>query len=645
MKLLKEKSSMISTIICGLLMIAGLYNQKIGGTIYPYLFIIGMIIGGFHQTKDGIIDTIEDKHLNVDLLMALAAIGASMIQYYFEGIMLTFIFSLSGSLEEFTTNKSKKEIESLMEIQPENAFLLNENGQTTEVPVKDLKIGDTLLVPKGASVPIDGQLLTNYASIDEAAITGESIPRDKNLNDNLFAGTINIGNSLKMTVSKESKDTLFSKIIQLVDDAQNTPSKTASFLTNFENIYVKAVLVLVPLAILIPYFFLGWTWNESFYRGMVLLVVASPCALVASATPATLAAISHGAKNGVLFKGGIYLEALADLKAITFDKTGTITKGVPVVTDEFFITDEKELTIDMLTAIETESTHPLANAITSRYAPQISEKRHLEVSDITGSGMLGKELENEWKVGNIDFVTTEPLTAELMTQTEKLQEEGKTVIYFSKNNKIIAFFGLLDVPKQDAVETIKYFKDNGIETTMLTGDHSRTANAVAKMIDIDHVIADCLPEDKTIFIKEQKEKLGTNAMIGDGVNDAPALANASIGIAMGQGTDIAIDVADIVLMKDDLEKLAVSHQLSLKLKRIVTQNIVFSLSVIAILIISNFFQVINLPLGVIGHEGSTILVILNGLRMLRKLPIERKMEKQKSEKSESYSSFQEQLSH
>ena len=623
MTYIKERSSMVATVVCGVLMVAGLINQNTGGTLYPYIFVIGMIIGGFHQTKDGIIDTIEERHLNVDLLMALAAIGACTISYYFEGIMLTFIFSLSGSLEEFTTNKSKKEIESLMEIQPENAFLLNENGQTTEVPVKELKIGDFLIVPKGASVPIDGTLLTDHASIDEAAITGESIPNEKRKQDNLFAGTINIGNSLKMQVSKESKDTLFSKIIQLVDEAQNTPSKTASFLSNFENIYVKAVLIIVPLAILIPYLLLGWTFNESFYRGMVLLVVASPCALVASATPATLAAISHGAKNGVLFKGGIYLEALADLKAITFDKTGTLTKGFPVVTDEFFLVDNKEKVINTLVAIETESTHPLANAITTKFSADVTEKVSLDIQDVTGSGMLATENHNSWKIGNAEFVSSSPLNSNVAPQTAALQDQGKTVIYLSKNDEVIAFFGLLDVPKEDAIKTIQYFKKQGIDTTMLTGDHHQTAEAVAKMIGIDHVLADCLPEDKTIFIKEQKERVGTNAMIGDGVNDAPALANASIGIAMGQGTDIAIDVADIVLMKDNLEKLAMSHQLSLKLKRIVTQNIVFSLSVIAILIVSNFFQVINLPLGVIGHEGSTILVILNGLRMLGKLPIEK----------------------
>ncbi len=467
MNFIKEKSSMIATIICGILMVTGLINQNMNGTLYPYIFVIGMIIGGFHQTKDGIKDTIEDKHLNVDLLMALAAIGACTIQYYFEGIMLTFIFSLSGSLEEFTTNKSKKEIESLMQIQPENAFLLNENGQTTEVPVKDLKIGDLLMVPKGASVPIDGQLLANHASIDEAAITGESIPKEKNQEDELFAGTINIGNSFKMRVNKESKDTLFSKIIQLVDEAQNTPSKTASFLSNFENTYVKVVLMVVPLAIFIPYLFLGWSFSESFYRGMVLLVVASPCALVASATPATLAAISHGARNGVLFKGGIYLEALADLKAISFDKTGTLTKGFPVVTDEFILSNDRDSIINVLVAIETASTHPLANAITTKFSKDVSEKLSLDITDVTGSGMLAKDDMNEWKVGNADFVSNQPLTKEMLEQTKQLQEEGKTVIYLSQNNDIVAFFGLLDVPKENAIKAIEYFKSQGIETTMV----------------------------------------------------------------------------------------------------------------------------------------------------------------------------------
>lgn len=618
MSYLKENKQMLATIVCGVLMLLGFIVDKNNMNFAPIIYIVGMIIGGFSQTKEGIEDTIENKHLSVDLLMALAAIGACTIQFYFEGIMLTFIFSLSGSLEEYTTSKSKKEIENLMAIQPENAFLLLADNTTKEVPVAELKIGDKLLVPKGASVPIDGELLSEYSSIDEAAITGESIPVEKMYHDSLFAGTINVGNAISMVVTKEAKDTLFSKIIQLVDEAQNTPSKTASFLDRFENVYVKAILVIVPLMIFLPYFFLGWSWSESFYRGMVLLVVASPCALVASATPATLAAISNEAKNGVLFKGGVFLESLSDLKAITFDKTGTLTKGIPVVTYEFFIDSQCDHAVSTLVTIEKNSTHPLANAIVRFYQDSfVTINDSLVVEEIAGSGMQATEQDTLWKVGNSDFVTDSELDENTMEQTLQLQKEGKTVIYLSKNNQVVAFFGLLDVPKPEAIECVRYFNEAGITTTMLTGDHHQTANAVAKIVGVDHVIADCLPEDKTIFIKEQKEEVGTNAMIGDGINDAPALANATIGVAMGQGTDIAIDVADIVLMQNDLNKLAMSHQLSLKLKKIVTENMIFSISVIVLLIISNFLQAINLPLGVIGHEGSTILVILNGLRMLK----------------------------
>lgn len=624
MKTIKNNSSLIATIICGLFMVIGFILNKNGNYLSTFFFISGMIIGGFHQTKEGLIESIENKHLSVDLLMALAAIGACTIQYYFEGIMLTFIFSLSGSLEEYTTSKSKKEIEQLMAIQPDNAFLLNENGDLTEVPVESLVIGDTLLVPKGASIPIDGELTSSFAIINEAAITGESIPDEKIKSNTLYAGTINVGNSIQMIVTKEAKDTLFSKIIQLVDDAQNTPSKTASFLDHFEDIYVKAILVIVPLTIIIPFFFLGWSWDESFYRGMVLLVIASPCALVASATPATLATISHGAKNGVLFKGGAFLESLSDLKAITFDKTGTLTRGIPVITDELFIGKDTKTYISTLLHIEKNSTHPLANAIVRYYADHnINGVENLSVEEMTGSGMQASDGNVIWKVGNLDFITQQKVSSTVTEETIRLQHEGKTVVYLSKNDEIVAFFGLLDIPKPEAKSVVSYFKNQGIETTMLTGDHYQTARTVADIIGVDNVVADCLPKDKTNFIKEQKEKLGTNAMIGDGVNDAPALAHSSIGVAMGQGTDIAIDVADIVLMQNDLNKLTMSHELSLKLKKIITQNIVFSITMILLLILSNFFKIINLPLGVIGHEGSTILVILNGLRMLQKLPSEK----------------------
>lgn len=619
MKLTKEQQVLSATIICGIALIVGGILSKLNQPIAPYILLLAVIVGGYHQTVEGVKDTIEDRHLNVDLLMALAAIGACIIQYWFEGAMLTFIFSLSGSLEEYATNKSKKEISNLIQMQPETALLLEENGQTTEVNVDQLKIGDILLVPKGASIPIDGQLLEDYATIDEAAITGESVPADKKRGENLFGGTINVGNAIQIKVTKESKDTLFSKIIQLVDEAQNTPSRTASFLDKIENVYVKIVLLIVPLMILIPYLFLGWSWSESFYRGMVLLVVASPCALVASATPATLSAISCGAKNGVLFKGGMYLENLSDLKAIAFDKTGTLTKGVPVVTDSIFLDNcNQQTAIDYLVAIEGKSTHPLAVSLVQKFLPQQNHTlTNLQVEDKTGSGMEAIEGEDSWRMGKMTFATNQTVSDEIINQVEKFQSEGKTVVFLSKNNIIVAYFALLDVPKEDAKQIISYFKQQKIHITMMTGDHEETAQAVGKDLGVDEIYAGCLPQEKTKLIIEEKNKYGINAMVGDGINDAPALANATIGIAMGQGTDIAIDVADVVLMKNDLEKLQMSHQLAKKLKRIIIENIVFSVSVITLLIISNFVQIINLPLGVVAHEGSTILVILNGLRLLK----------------------------
>lgn len=621
MKLSNEKKAILATVLCLLFMMIGFTLEQFGSVFSPISFILAILFGGIKQTKEGILDTFENKHLNVDLLMALAAIGACLIGNWFEGAMLTFIFCLSGALEEYTTNKSKQEISALMNLQPETALLLNDQGKTTEIPVNKLQIGHLLLVPKGARIPIDGEIVNGISIIDEAAISGESIPVEKKAEDDVFGGTINLGEALTLKVTKDKDDTLFAKIIRLVNEAQNTPSQTASFIEKIEGIYVKVVLIAIPLIILIPYFFLGWSWNESFYRGMVLLVVASPCALVASATPATLAAISASAKNGVLFKGGIFLEHLSSLKAIAFDKTGTLTQGTPIVTDAIFLTNKQE-SINALVAMERQSTHPLAQALLQRFEEEsLPLNMQLTVKNITGFGMETLIKTDIWQIGKN---TSTSLDKSCSLEITQLQKEGKTVIYLFKNHDIVAYFGLLDVPKTTAKNCIHYFKSVGIHTTMITGDHEKTAAAVANRLGIDEIHANCLPEDKAILIKEQREKYGVNAMVGDGINDAPALANAAIGIAMGEGTDIAMDVADVILMQNDLEKLQLSHQLSKKLKRIVSQNIAFSASVIILLILSNFFQIINLPLGVIGHEGSTILVILNGLRMLKRIPTNKK---------------------
>ena len=624
MKDLFKNKAMIATTISGILIILGIVLQwQNFDTAAAIIFVLSFIIGGYKQAKEGFIDTVENKHLNVDILMVLAAVGASLIGYWMEGALLIFIFSLSGSLEEYATDKSTQAITALMNIVPEIAKRINPDGSIEDVAVKDLKVGDTLMVPKGASIPIDGTIASGLGLIDEAAISGESVPVEKTVGDDIFGSTINLSEALTMTVSKESKDTLFAKIIRMVEEAQKTPSKTASFINRIENTYVKIVLVFVPVMIAVFYFLLDWGWNESFYRGMVLLTVASPCALVASATPAVLSAISNAAKRGILFKGGIAIENFSAMDCIAFDKTGTLTEGKPVVTEANYLagTDEKHI-MSVVYALEHSSTHPIASALVQHLETKEYVKNQMDsIQDLTGFGLAGEAFGSKWKIGKKTFVVTDELNEpSFVKEAFALQNEGKTVIYVSQDDKVVAYYALLDTPKSEAKDMIAFFKANGVHTIMITGDNEATGQTIGKQLGVDEIRANCLPEDKATILKELQAKYKLVGMVGDGVNDAPALANADIGIAMGEGTDIAMETADVVLMKSELDKLEYCYGLSKKLKKITMQNIIFSITVILILILSNLFQLINLPLGVVGHEGSTILVILNSLRLLAEIP-------------------------
>lgn len=620
-----EKRALVATLLCLLFMIGGQVAASHSLSWYPVLFLIAIISGGYKQTKEGLTELIQDRTLNVDLLMALAAIGACLIGNWFEGAMLTFIFCLSGFLEEYTTNKSRREITALMNLQPAVAQKYIGDGDLIEVPIEEVVIDDLLLVPKGGTVPIDGIITQGVTQLNEAAINGESLPAEKTIGDEVYGGTLNLGNPLVIKVSKNSSDTIMAKIIQLVEDAQNQPTKTASFIDRIENTYVKIVLLAVPLMILLPHLLLGWSWQESFYRGMVLLVVASPCALVASATPATLAAISAGAKNGILVKGGAALEQLSQLKAVTFDKTGTLTQGRPVVTDAHFIEDTQQVR-QVLLALEAKTTHPLAEAVINYLSPTVTatpELQKLPVREVTGFGLEADIDGTCWRIGKPNF-TDEKKTDIPKTERRRIQrllQSGKTLIYLTRENQLLAYLALQDIAKPEAYHVIDYLKKQQIYTSMLTGDNPETARVIAEHLKLDDFKADCLPDDKARIVSEQRESYGVNCMVGDGINDAPALASATVGVAMGEGTDLAVDVADMVLMKNDLAKLQMAHQHSLKLKRIIQQNICFSVAVILLLILSNFVQILSLPLGVIGHEGSTILVILNGLRLLRMKPV------------------------
>ncbi|KIL53130.1 heavy metal translocating P-type ATPase [Jeotgalibacillus campisalis] len=608
---------LLAALLSGALILTAWYVSQQNETVSIVLYLLAFVIGGFAKAKEGIKATIEDKELNVEMLMIFAAIGSAIIGYWTEGAILIFIFAVSGALETYTMNKTQKEISSLMALQPDEAWRLNGNVEE-RVAVSSLRVGDLLAVKPGERMPADGTIVRGITTIDEAAFTGEAVPVSKKSEDDVLAGTVNLTGAITIKMTKQTNETMFQKIIELVQNAQAERSPSQLFIETFEGKYVKGVLIAVALMMLLPHYLLGWGWQETFYRAMVLLVVSSPCALVASITPATLSAISNGAKKGILFKGGVHLENLYHVKAIAFDKTGTLTKGKPEVTNWFIHSDQSYYeTISTIAMIENQSNHPLAQSVV-RYATEqgatitnMPEK----LEDIAGFGVMAYVDAVKWRIGKPSWFNNVPES--IQTDYKALAQEGKTIVMIERNNEIIGYIALKDTLRQETVDAIIQLKKAGIVTIMLTGDSEETAAAIAKEATLDDYAAQCLPKDKVEKIKQFKKQYRTVAMVGDGINDAPALATASIGIAMGEGTDVALETADIILMKNDLPRIAEAIRLSRKMQRVVKQNVVFSLSVIILLVVSNFLQVVDLPLGVIGHEGSTILVILNGLRLLK----------------------------
>jgi len=618
----KEHQELILAVLSGIIIFFAWRMDSVGlETASIAAYITAYVIGGYAKAKEGITETIKLRKLNVEILMILAAIGSAIIGYWVEGAILIFIFAMSGALETYAMNKSHREISALMELQPEEAWLVRGGFEPIKVAVSELTPGDHVLVKPGERIPVDGVIFKGQSTIDEAAITGESMPVTKEVGTDVFAGTVNLNGTLTIKVTKHSDETMFQKIIKLVESAQSEKSPSQQFIERFESIYVKIVLIIVLLMLFVPHYAFGWDWSTTFYRAMVLLVVASPCALVASVMPATLAAISNGARNGILFKGGIHLEHIGNIKLLAVDKTGTLTEGTPVVTD--FIVREDVTTEDalaVLATIEGQSTHPLAQAI-SRYAneQEIPLLKDVSIKDIPGHGIEGTVNNIKYKVGKPDFVVREEAENFSNGALNRLAAEGKTVIFIRDDNGILALAAMKDTVREEAKKAVNALKNHGIHVVMLTGDNEHTAKVIAKEAGVSDYIAECLPETKVEYIKKYNKQYEQVGMVGDGINDAPALATASVGIAMGDGTDVALETADIVLMKNNLTKIEYAIRMSRKMQRIVKQNMFFSISVIILLVISNFFQAINLPIGVIGHEGSTILVILNGLRMLRNM--------------------------
>ena len=490
--------------------------------------------------------------------MVVAAIGAASIGYWMDGAILIFIFSLSGTLEDYTMEKTNKDLHTILKLRPVEAVVLRE-GKEVRMKVEDLKKGDLVLVKPGESIPADGIVVHGFSSVNQASITGESIPADKSTNDEVFAGTINGQGALQVEVTKPTEDTILSKIIRLVQEAKSEVPPSQLFVERFEGIYAKIIVVLAVLLMILPPFLFHWTWDKTIYRAMIFLVVASPCALVASIMPAILSAISNGARKGILFKGGIHLENIGGIKAVAFDKTGTLTEGKPKVIDIIpFHTSSKDELLRITASLETLSEHPIARAVVQAARDkELKLEQAYNMQAVPGMGIHGKLNDQEYRIGKIDFLKNISLTEKEKSKIIDLEKQGKTIIFVESNNQVLGVLAIQDTLRLEAKEAVKLLHDMGIKVFMLTGDSSSTAKAIGKEAGVDEVFAELLPEEKVDFIKKLKQQYGKVAMVGDGVNDAPALATSTVGIAMGSaGTDVALETANVVLMADDIKKVS-----------------------------------------------------------------------------------------
>ena len=580
------------------------------GNLVELLYGFAFLIGGFAKAKEGIIATIENKSLNVEILMILAAIGAFIVGEFFEGAILIFIFAVSGVLESYATQQSEKNLTALLKLAPKTANKLD--GDTiTEVPIDTIVVGDLVVVRVGEQVPVDGIIIKGITSLDQQAITGESMPRQVFMKDQVYAGSINLEAQIIVETAKDPSASVMQQMVDLVEKAQEEKSPSQTKLDRFEMWYVYVVIGMAIAMMILPPIFGIYDQQTAFYKGIVILVVGSPCALVASISPAMLASLSSAAKMNILIKSGKYLETLHTIDLVIFDKTGTITTGKPEVQNVIAAMDYPLYPLTSIIAnMEKQSTHPLAKAIVDHF--YITSSLDLETNEIPGRGLEATYENKLYQIGRFESQADHYLEK----RASYLQKQGQTIVWIHVDDKQVAFISLKDTIRKQAVEMIDYLNLRDIDTLMLTGDQSETAHNIANTVGIKRYIANCFPKDKLDIIKHNQHHKKV-LMVGDGLNDAPALTQANLGIAMGTGTDVSLETADMIIMNDDLSSIPYLFRLSKKMKMITTQNITFALSVIILLLISNVFFELALPLGVIGHEGSTILVILNSLRLLR----------------------------
>lgn len=616
----------ILTLLTFVFMVAGWIGHHTDGFPHPlanFFYVLAYLAGGYSGVRAGI-QSLRRHVIDVDILMVLAALGAAVVDHPLEGSMLLFLFSLSNVLQEYAMERARRAIHALMKLRPDQA-LTRRDGHTLLLPITDLLVGDIVLVRPGESIPLDAVIVEGESAIDESSLTGESLPVLKKPGDAIFAATMNQTGGLEARVSRLARDSAIEKLIRAVEEAQSEKAATQTALERAEQYYATGVILFTLALIAVP-LLMGHSFNETFYRAMTVMVVASPCALIISTPASILSAIGGAARRGVLFKGGVHLEHMATIRVVALDKTGTLTEGKPRVTDLIATDaslDPREL-VQLAATVEEKSEHPLAQAILKEATQRsLGLLASTDFQSISGQGASALLESRRIGVGNMRYFAGVSLSIPppLLAQIESLHDAGKTCILVGEIGgaapRILGAIAIADTLRESAQRVVRQLKALGISRiVMLTGDHERVGAAIAAQAGVDEFHAGLLPEDKVRIIKSLAA-LGPVAMVGDGINDAPALATATVGIAMGAaGTDVAMETADIVLMGENLENIPFALAISRQARRVVAQNLTFAVGVIIVLVISALGFALPLPLGVIGHEGSTVLVCLNGLRLL-----------------------------
>jgi Cd2+/Zn2+-exporting ATPase len=617
----QENREVLFSLLSGLLLLIG----WLGGTLLEFpplvstgFYLAAYVFGGWDISQHAW-HAIKERHFDTDLLMVMAALGAAFLGEFAEGALLLFLFSLGHALEERALDRARAAVRALADLAPKIA-LVRRGGKEQELPVESLQLEDVVIVRPGVRIPVDGIILDGNSGVDQASVTGESLPVDKAPGDAVFAGTVNGEGALEVKVTRLAKDSTLSRVMKMVEEAQAQKSPTQQTVEKFERVFVPAVLILTALVITVPPLF-GFPFRESFLRAMTLLVAASPCALALGTPASILAGVAQAARNGVLVKGGAHLENLGRLKAIAFDKTGTLTHGKPEVTDVIAFGREQAEVLSLAAGAESRSAHPLAQAVIRAAQTLGAPASAMEtVESLTGHGLRAVFQGKTIWIGNQKLMDASGVTlsANMLQEAQEFQQTGKSLMWIAENQTAIGLIALADTLRPEAAPTMQALKAAGVShTIMLTGDNARSASAIAAQIGLTDFRADLLPEDKLTIIRDLVKQYGQVAMIGDGVNDAPALANATVGIAMGgAGTDVALETADVALMGDDLSKLPFAVGLGRATRAIIIQNLFISLGVIALLIITSITGIVSIGVAVIFHEGSTLMVVANALRLL-----------------------------